>query len=121
MCFIRQIFTINTHIIADREGDWALHLAIEEEMYYLRSMEVMPQDVRIEFAAGNHTVHHKLGQLDCIWSDMTIKVTFVRFGHSKGESLASPIKQKLSRCGCTALLHVTRYSKASVTLEMSLK
>jgi len=26
----------------------------------------------------------------------------VRFGHSKGESLASPINLKLSRCGSTA-------------------
>jgi len=84
MCFIGPIFTINTHIIAVREGDWALHLAMEEEMHYLHSMEVMPQDVRIEFAAGNHTMHDKRGQLDSIWSDMTIEVTFVRFGHSKG-------------------------------------
>jgi len=36
--------------MADREGDWALHLTMEEEIYYLHSMEVMPQDVRIEFA-----------------------------------------------------------------------
>jgi len=84
MCFIRPIFTINTHIIAIREGDWVLHLAMEEEMHYLRSMGVMPQDVRIEFTAGNHTMHHKRSQLDGIWSDMTIEVTFVRFGHSKG-------------------------------------
>jgi len=81
----------------------------------------MPQDVRIEFVAGNHTIYHKLGQLDGIWSNMTIEVTFVRFGHSKRESLASPIKLKLSRCGCIALLHATRYSKTSVTSEMSLK
>jgi len=83
MCFNRRIFTINTHIIADREGDWALHQAMEGEMYYLHNMEVMPQDVRIEFAAGNHTMHHKRGQVDGIWSDMAIKVTFVRFGLSK--------------------------------------
>ena len=121
MCFIGPIFTINTHIITVREGDWALHLAMEEEMHYLHSMEVMPQDVRIEFATVNHTMHHKRCQLDSIWSDMTIEVTFVRFGHSKGESLASPLNLKLCRCGCTALLHATRYSKASVTSEMSLK
>jgi len=121
MCFIGPIFTINTHIIAVREGDWALHLAMEEGMHYLHSMEVMPQDVRIEFATGNHTMHHKRCQLDGIWSDMTIEVTFLTFGHSKRESLASPLNLKLSRCGCTALLHATRYSKASVTSEMSLK
>jgi len=122
MCFIRPIFTINTDIIANREEEWALHLAMEGEInLYLCSMEVMPQDVRIEFTASNHTMHHKLGQLDGIWSDMTIEVNFVKFGHSKGESLASPIKPKLSRCKCTALLYATRYSKASVTSEMSLK
>jgi len=84
MCFIGPIFTINTHTITVREGDWALHLAIEEEMHYLHSVEVMPQDVRIEFPTGNHTMHHKRGQVNDIWSDMTIEVTFVRFGHSKG-------------------------------------
>jgi len=47
----------------DREGDWALPLAIEKEMYlYLCSMKVIPQDVRIEFVAGNHTMHHKRSQ-----------------------------------------------------------
>jgi len=31
MCFIGLIFTINTHIIVVREGDWALHLAMEDQ------------------------------------------------------------------------------------------
>jgi len=93
----------------------------EEGMYYLRSMETMLQDIRIEFTAANHTMHHKRGQLDGIWSDMTIEVTFVILDQSNGELLASPLNLKLSRCGCTALLYATRYSKASVTPEMSLK
>jgi len=63
MCFIGPIFTINTHMIAVREGDWVLHLAMEEEMCYLCGMEVIPQDLTIEFAAGNHTMHHKRSQL----------------------------------------------------------
>jgi len=78
MCFIRPIFTINTHIIAVREGNWALHLAMEKEMHYLHSMEVMPHDVQIEFATVTDAMHHKRGQLNGIWSDMTIEVTFVR-------------------------------------------
>jgi len=121
MCFIGPIFTINTHIIAVTVVDWALHLAMEKEMHYLHSMEVMSQDVQIEFATVNHTMHDECRQLDGIWPDMTIEVTFVSFGHSKRESLASPLNLKLFRCGCTALLHATRYSKASVTSEMSLK
>jgi len=32
MCFIRPIFTTNTHITANREEDWTLHLAMEKEM-----------------------------------------------------------------------------------------
>jgi len=72
--------------MVDRDGDWALQLAMEKEMYlYLCSMKVIPQDVRIEFVAGNHTMHHKLSQLDGIWLDIIIEVIFVRFGHSKGE------------------------------------
>jgi len=57
---------------------------MEKKMYYLRSMEVMPQDIGIEFVAGNHTMHYKRGKLDGIWSNMAIEVTFVRFGHRKG-------------------------------------
>jgi len=30
MCFIGPIFTTNTHIIAVREEDWALQLAMED-------------------------------------------------------------------------------------------
>jgi len=124
MCFIRPIFTINTHIIADKETDWALHLAMEGKIYlhvYMCGMNFLPQDKRIELVAGSYTMHHKCDQLDGIGSDMTNEVTFVRFGHSKRDPLTLPIKLKLSRCGFTALLYATRYSKTSVTSEMSLK
>jgi len=78
MCFIGPIFSINTHIMVDKEGDWVLQLAMEMETYlYLCSMKVIPQDVRIEFVAGNHTIHHKRSQLEGIWLDITIEVIFV--------------------------------------------
>jgi len=55
-------------------------------MHYMYRMEVMPQNVRLEFVAGKHTMHHKRGQLNGIWSDMTIEVSLVRFGHMNGET-----------------------------------
>jgi len=83
-------------------------------MYYLHSMEVIPQDVRTKLMAGNHTMHHKRDQFNSIWSNMATEVIFIRLGHCKGESSAS-LNLKLPRYGHTALLRVTKYSKASVT------
>jgi len=91
---------------------------MEEKMHYLRSMEVMSQNVRIQFAAGNHAMQHKLCQLNGIWSDIAIEVTLVRFDHNKIEIIGITTK---SKCGCTALLYAISYSKVSGISEISPK
>jgi len=69
----------------------------------------MPQNVRIKFVAGNHTKHHQFGQLDGIWSDMTIEVTFLRFGYSKGGIIGITTKPETlkvwmySTCACNKI------------------
>ncbi len=100
-CLIRPVFTILKYTRAEREGDWALHIAAVNEMmplffaaghtnyaryglYYVRSMEAMPDDVRSHFMKGEHTMHHKEGLFNGIWSDMAIESTFMRYGHSRG-------------------------------------
>ena len=41
-------------------------------LYYLCSMEEMPCEVRKYFMDGEHTVHHKTGLFNGIWTDMAI-------------------------------------------------
>jgi len=64
--------------------------------------------------ASSHTMYHKRGQLNGIWSDMVIEATFIKFGHSKGESLASPLNLNLSRYECKTLLRATTYRETLV-------
>ena len=44
-------------------------------------MERLPSEVLQSFMRGKHTVRHKPGLWNGIWSDMWIETTFVRYGH----------------------------------------
>ena len=100
-CLIKPVFTILKYIRAEREADWVLHLQTVREMmplffaarhtnyacyalYYLCSMEEMPCEVCKHFMNGKHTVHHRTGLFNGIWTDMAIETTFMRYG--KGQS-----------------------------------
>ena len=100
-CFVRPTLILMTFIRAERESDWPLHLwavgwmlpyffasshvnyAIYE-LYYLRSMESLPEDVHSLFLRRQHTMRH----VSCVssvsnstWSDMFIESTYIRYGH----------------------------------------
>ena len=98
---ITPVFIMMQYIRAEREGDWPLHLEAVQQMmpyffasghvnyaryglYYLRSMEGMPSEVRDRFMKGEHVMHHIPGVWNGIWSDMFIETTFMRYGHSHG-------------------------------------
>ena len=49
-------------------------------LYYLRSMENLPEPVLKEFLKGNHVMRHQPGIWNAIWSDMFIESTFMRYG-----------------------------------------
>ena len=53
-------------------------------LYYLRSMEALPDAVLSEFMKGNHVMRHNPGLWNGVWSDMFIESTFMRFGHEAG-------------------------------------
>lgn len=53
-------------------------------LYYLRSMERMPDALLLEFLKGNHVMRHNAGIWNAIWSDMYIETTFMRYGHESG-------------------------------------
>ena len=52
-------------------------------LYYVRSMESMPDDVRLQFMTGQQTMHHNAGLFNGTWSDMEIETTFMRYGHDQ--------------------------------------
>ena len=52
-------------------------------LYYLRSMEHLPDEVKEHFMQGEHTMHHIPGIFNGIWKDMAIETTYMRHGHGK--------------------------------------
>ena len=52
-------------------------------LYYLRTMEQLPDDVCEHFQKGEHTMHHNSGIFSGIWSDMAIETTLMRYGHGQ--------------------------------------
>jgi hypothetical protein len=95
---IKPVFIMMVFVRAEREADWPLHLwAVEQMMpyffasahfnyaryglYYLRTMERLPSEVLERFMRGEHTMRHKPGLWNEIWSDMWIETTFMRYGH----------------------------------------
>ena len=92
-CLIKPLFTVLKYTRAERESAWSLHGDMVKKMihlffaaghyhyaryalYYVRSMESMPDDVRLEFMKGQHTIHHGTE------SHMAIETTFMRYGQS---------------------------------------
>ena len=108
-CLIKPVLNIMQYIRAEREGDWPLHIASVRNMmplffaaahfnyaryglYYLRTMEQMPEDIREHFMKSEHTMHHNAGLYNGIWSDMAIETTFMRFGHGKSGIIGITLK-----------------------------
>ena len=94
---IKPMFLSLLFVRAEREGDWPLHLEAVQNMiplffaaghvnyarwglYYLRSMEALPDDVRYHFMKGEHTVQLSDAVWSGIWSDMAIETSYMRFG-----------------------------------------
>ena len=91
---IKPVFLILKYIRAERKADWALHPDTVKDMvplffaaghvhyaryaiYYLRTMEGLPDGIRAHFINGQHTMHHNVGLFNGIWSDMDIETTFM--------------------------------------------
>ena len=97
------------YVRAEREGDWPLHLwAVKLMMpyffasrhvnyarcglYYLRSMEVLPEEVLQHFMKGDHVMRHIPGLWNGLWSDMFIETTFMQYGHGKAGIIGITLK-----------------------------
>lgn len=94
-CVIHPVFTVMKYIRAEREGDWALHVTVVREMmplffaashinyarygmYYLRTMEMLPDKVHHHFIKGQHVMRYNVGIFNGIWSNMAIETTFMK-------------------------------------------
>ena len=127
-CLIYPVFTIMKYVRAEREADWPLHLATVKEMvplffaaghvhyaryglFYLRSMEAMPEEVRTHFMKGQHTMHHNAGLFNGIWSDMAIETTFMRYGHGQSGIIGITLRPETLKTwaysihACNKLVH----------------
>ena len=104
------------YIRAEREGEWALHLAAVEKMlpyffaaghpnyalyatYYLNDMyglsEVVTRKFRISCNMQTlHVARNSTGFFNGIWSDMLIETTYMKFGRSPGGLVGVTLKPK---------------------------
>ena len=55
-------------------------------------MQDLPSYIQDQFGRGQHTMHHKTGIYNGIWSDMLIETTFMRYGHSQGGIVGITLK-----------------------------
>lgn len=100
-CLIKPVLIMMLFVRAEREAEWSLHLYAVAAMmpyffsaghinyaryglYYLRSMERLPEEVLAKFRDGEHVMRHKAGLWNAMWSDMYIETTFMRYGHGPG-------------------------------------
>ena len=91
------MLTIPKYVRSEREAGWPLHvLAVKEilvlffaaghhnyaryGLYYARSIEAMPDKLQAQFIKGQHTMHHKRGIFNGIWSYMAVETTYMRCG-----------------------------------------
>ena len=108
-CVIIPVFNMMRYIWAERESDWPLHVAVVRDMiplffaashlnyahyglYYLCTMEQLPEDVCDCFLRGEHMMHHIPGIFNGVWSDMATETTFMCYGHGKSGIIGLALK-----------------------------
>ena len=104
------------YVRAEREADWSLHLWAMWQMipyffaaghvnyamyglYYLRSMERLPENVFKRFLNGEHVMRHNPGVWNGILSDMFIETTFMRYGKGPGGLVGVTLKPSTVKNG----------------------
>ena len=73
-------------------------------LYYLCFMEEMPCEVRKYFMDGEHTVHHKTGLFNGLWTDMGIETTFMRYGKGRNGIIGITLKPGTLKTGYTVCM-----------------
>ena len=115
------VFVILKYTRAEREADWALHLDTVKDMvplffsaghvhyaryalYYLRTVEGLPDGIRAQFINGQQTMHHNACLFNGIWSDMANETTFVRYCDGQSWIIGITLKPETLKT-CAYSLH----------------
>ena len=100
-CLVQPVLIMMLFIRAEREAEWPLHLLVVKLMmpyffaaghlnymryglYYLSSMQRLPDDILVQFMKGEHVMRHQAGMWNGMWSDIFIETTFMCYGHGPG-------------------------------------
>ena len=62
-------------------------------LYYLWSMQNMPQDVFTKFMKGEYVMRHQDGLWNGVWSDLFIETTFMRYAHGPSDIIGSTLNE----------------------------
>ena len=100
-CLAQSVLIMMLFIRAEREAEWPLHLLAVKliipyffaaghlnyaryGLYFLSSMERLPDDILLQFMKGEHVMRHQAGIWNGMWSDMFVETTFMCYGHGPG-------------------------------------
>ena len=90
-------------------------------------MHILPEDLKLKFLKGEHTMHHKPGIFNGIWSDMAIETTYMRYGKSKNGLIGLTMNPEsfktwaYSRHACSQVVQQLRAVRDNDSDSMQLK
>ena len=113
------------YVRAERDAELSLHRWAMQQMipyffaaghvnyaryglYYLRSMERLPENVLKQFLSGEHVMRHNPGVWNWIWSDMFIETTFMRYGKGPGALVGVTFKRSTVKRWALSLYTTSR-------------
>ena len=107
-CLTQPIFIMLLFVRAEREGDclcivylwmiWChiyLHVGIStlRDMPYCISMQYLHPALFKPFMVGGHVMNHTDGLWKCIWSDLSIESTYLRYGHGPSGIIGATLSE----------------------------
>ena len=100
-CHVQPVLIMMLFIRAEREAEWPLHLLAVKlimpsffvaghlnyaryGLYYLSSVERLPDDILVQFMKGEHVMRHQAGIRNGMWSDMFMRILLCAMGMDQG-------------------------------------
>ena len=122
---IKHVLIIFIYVRAERDAEWPLHFWTMQQMipyffagghvnyarfglYYLRSMERLPENVLKRFLNGEHVMRHNPGVWNGILSDIVIEITFMRYGKGPGGLVGVTLKPSTVKRRALSLHNTSR-------------
>ena len=122
---IIHVLIMMIYVRAEREAELSLHLWAMQQMiphffaaghvnygryglYYIRSMERLPENVLKRFLNGEHVMRHNHGVWNGIWSDMFIETTSMRYGKGPRDLVGVTLKRSTVKRWALSLYTTSR-------------